>query len=348
MRKYEMGFPISAPRGEMGNFCTNSHKTLYKVMELCYNLINMGRTVFPAQRLEVISQTPKRRPYHKEETMNTAITFCAFADEADANRLGQIKALTENGITRLEIRGVDGTNISALSREDALRFKSELDAAGISVWSIGSPAGKTRISDDFDTDVRQFEHLLDMAEIFGAKRIRLFSFYGTEGADEAFLEVIRRLRVFCDMCEARGVIPCHENEKGIYGDIAARCLRIHQALPCLKAVFDPANFIQCGQDVMEAWEMLAPYVEYCHIKDAKADGHIVPPGKGVAQLDKLLPLFVQNGGEVLTLEPHLAEFVGLKALEGDVERSEVGGLHFENNRAAFDHAVACLRAVLNT
>ena len=50
---------------------------------------------------------------------------------------------------------------------------------------------------------------------------------------------------------------------------------------------------------------------------------------------------------MLTLEPHLAEFVGLKGLEGDADRSEVGGLHFENNRAAFDHAVACLKGVLN-
>ena len=31
------------------------------------------------------------------------IKLCAFADEADANRLGQIKALTENGISYLEI-----------------------------------------------------------------------------------------------------------------------------------------------------------------------------------------------------------------------------------------------------
>ena len=50
---------------------------------------------------------------------------------------------------------------------------------------------------------------------------------------------------------------------------------------------------------------------------------------------------------MLTLEPHLAEFVGLKALEGDQERSEVGGLNFENNRAAFDHAVMKLREILN-
>lgn len=186
-----------------------------------------------------------------------------------------------------------------------------------------------------------------MAEIFEAKRIRLFSFYGTDGSDEHFDEVCRRLNIFCDLCEEKGIIPCHENEKGIYGDIAARCLAIHKAVPRLKAVFDPANFIQCGQDVMEAWEMLSPYVEYGHIKDAAPDGHIVPPGDGIGHLSEYLPLFAAQGGEVLTLEPHLAQFVGLKALEGEEDRSEVGGLSFENNRAAFDHAVMKLKEILN-
>ena len=280
--------------------------------------------------------------------MNTMsnIKLCAFADEADANRLGQIQALTENAIPYLEIRGVDGANIADLTRDKALEFKSELDAAGIKVWSIGSPAGKTNIHDDFDKALAQFKHLLDMAEIFEAKYIRLFSFYGTGGDDAYFDEVLRRLRVFCDLCWERGVIPCHENEKGIYGDTAARCLKLHQAELRLKAVFDPANFIQCGQDVMEAWEMLSPYVEYCHIKDAAPDGRIVPPGDGIGHLAEYLPLFAAQGCEVVTLEPHLAQFVGLKALEG-VERSEVGALNFENNRAAFDHAANKLKEILN-
>ena len=280
--------------------------------------------------------------------MNTMsnIKLCAFADEADANRLGQIQALTENAIPYLEIRGVDGVNIADLAPEKALQFKSELDAAGIQVWSIGSPAGKTNIHDDFDKALEQFRRLLDMAEIFEAKRIRLFSFYGTDGSDEYFGEVCRRLNVFCDLCEEKGIIPCHENEKGIYGDIAPRCLAIHKAVPRLKAVFDPANFIQCGQDVMEAWNMLAPYVEYSHIKDAATDGHIVPPGDGIGCLAEYLPLFAAQGCEVVTLEPHLAQFVGLKALEG-VERSEVGAHNFENNRAAFDHATNKLKEILN-
>ena len=276
----------------------------------------------------------------------TNIKLSAFADEASADRMQQIKALVENDIPYLEIRGVDGTNIADLSREDALRFKTELDAAGIRVWSIGSPAGKSDIHADFSPAVEQFKHLLEMADIFEAKRIRLFSFYGTDGRDEYFDEVCRRLNIYCDLCEKHGVIPCHENEKGIYGELAPQCERLHRAIPRLRAVFDPANFIQAGQEIMSAWALLAPYVEYCHIKDALENGRVVPPGDGVGCLREFLPLYAEQGGEVLTLEPHLGEFVGLAGLEQEGARSDVGGLAFKDGRAAFDCAVEKLKEII--
>ncbi len=279
--------------------------------------------------------------------MSLSIRLCAFADEASTDRHGQIEALLANGIPMLELRGVDGVNVADLTPDAAWQFKSELDAAGITVWSIGSPAGKSPITEDFSVAVKQFEHLLFMAELFGAACIRLFSFYGTNGDAAHLDEVTRRLNVFCDMAEARGIIPCHENEKGIYGDTAARCAELHRAVPRLRAVFDPANFIQCGEDVMAAWEMLAPYVYYGHIKDALPDGRIVPPGEGVGHLSDYIPRFAAGGGEVLTLEPHLAEFVGLAALEGEGERSEIGTVHFDTPRAAFDHAAVKLKEIID-
>ncbi len=278
--------------------------------------------------------------------MNPSIKLCAFADEASTDRHGQIQALLDNGIPYLELRGVDGVNVAELDVETAKAFKAELDAAGIRVWSIGSPAGKVSITGNFDAEIARFARLLDMAELFGATCIRLFSFFGTNGDETHFDEVCRRLNVFCDMAEARGIIPCHENEKGIYGDIAARCLAIHRAVPRLRAVFDPANFIQCGENVMTAWEMLAPYVYYGHIKDALPDGRIVPPGEGDGCLSQYIPKFAAQGGTVLTLEPHLTEFVGLSALEGEGDRSEIGTVHFDTPRAAFDCATEKLKAII--
>ena len=284
--------------------------------------------------------------------MNPYIKLCAFADEASVSTEGQIKALSENAIPFLEIRGVNGVNISALDTATAKDYARDLKTHGLAVWSIGSPAGKSHISEDFTKERDQFARLLEMAHIFEARSIRLFSFYGTDGSDIYFDEVCRRLDIFCQMAKDCGVRPCHETEKGIYGDTAARCLKLHKALPELSAVFDPANFVQCHQDIMTAWDMLSPYVWYGHIKDALEDGHIVPPGKGIGALREYLPLFAamaedgKNSG-VLTLEPHLMEFVGLAALENADGKSAVGGWSFKDERAAFDHAAKCLKEMVN-
>ena len=81
------------------------------------------------------------------------IRLCAFADEASPMLDEQIDALRENGISLLEIRGVDKKNISAVTPEEAKEIKKKLDAAGISTWSIGSPAGKIQIKGDFDAEI---------------------------------------------------------------------------------------------------------------------------------------------------------------------------------------------------
>lgn len=272
--------------------------------------------------------------------------LCAFADEADKALSGQILAMRENGIGYLEMRGVNGVNVAKLTEAEAKQAAAELSAAGIKVWSLGSPAGKTPITDPFDFEKEQFKRLLETAHITGAHAIRLFSFYGTDGKAEYRDEVMERLSRFVDMAKGSGVVLCHENEKGIYGDVATRCAEIHRLVPELKAVFDPANFVQCGQDTMEAWELLEPYVYYGHIKDANKDGKVVPPGMGEGKLPAYLKHFFAKGCEVLTLEPHLTKFVGLAALEnGDVPQS-VAGWSFGSNREAFDFATKTLKNIL--
>ena len=268
--------------------------------------------------------------------------LAAFADEADGRISEQIKAMTENGIDYLEIRGVDGENISDISKEKAREVRKHLDDAGLSVWSLGSPYGKIGICDDFTAHLDKFKKGLDLADILGAKHIRMFSFYVPSGDEARYKEeVFRRLEQFIFAANGSGVILCHENEKGIYGDIADRCVEIHKEFPTLKAVFDPANFVQCGQNTIKAWELLLPYVEYMHIKDAMADGSVVPAGKGTGNLPYLLRNYK---GKVLTLEPHLSVFDGFDKLETE-EKTKMGYC-YPSSRAAFDAAVDALKELI--
>lgn len=274
------------------------------------------------------------------------IKLCAFADEADPMLDAQIEAMVANDISLLEIRVADNKNISVISEEEAKDFKRRLDASGIQTWSLGSPAGKIKIFDDFNAEVEQFKRMLESGAILDAKCIRLFSFYGTDAKEEYFEAVCERLNKYVELCKPYGIVPCHENEKGIYGEDAAHCLAILKAVPGLKAVFDPANFVQAKQDTLEAWDMLEEYVYYGHIKDAKADGAVVPPGCGIGHIPEYLPKFVEKGCSVLTLEPHLRKFVGLDALEEEGAKSNVSTLTFANNRESFDYAVNSLKKII--
>ncbi len=265
--------------------------------------------------------------------------LAAFADEASGEIKGQVKAMHDNEIALLEIRGVDGSNISEISADKAREVRKRLDDEGIAVWSLGSPYGKISLDDDFKLHLESFKRGLENAHILGCRHIRMFSFYGTEGRKN---EVFERLAGFIRAAEGQDIILCHENEKGIYGDIASRCLEIHREFPDIRAVFDPANFIQSGQDTIEAWDMLSPYVEYMHIKDAMPDGSVVPAGKGSGNLPYLLSQYKE---EVLTIEPHLTVFAGFDKLE-NVEKTKMNPFSYPDSFTAFSAACDALKEVL--
>ena len=279
------------------------------------------------------------------------IHIYAFADEASPMVDGQIEAMVRNGMQGLEIRNVDGENILDISLQKAREVRKKLDDRGLKVWALGSPIGKTGIEEDnFPKVLSSIMNAVELAHILGAENIRMFSFYIPAGQDPARYQsqVIDRLSRMAEAAEGSGVTLCHENEKGIYGDNAARCEEILRKVGALQGVFDPANFVQCGQDTWEAWKLLGSKIKYMHIKDALfKDNSVVPAGKGDGQVDKILKAFLENGGECLTVEPHLTVFDALKTLEREGEKSRVGGAYaYPSSDAAFDAACQALRELL--
>lgn len=132
--------------------------------------------------------------------------------------------------------------------------------------------------------------------------------------------MIEKLIKFDAVARTYGVVLIHENEKGIYGDGKERCRVILDALGSdhFKAVFDFANFVQCGEDPVECWKLLHDQVVYIHIKDAVAsDKENVLCGTGEGKIKEILERAVREEGYegFLTLEPHLVVFDALKSLE---------------------------------
>ena len=259
-----------------------------------------------------------------------------FADEIAEDVDTQFRVLNKLDIRYFEPRGIDGKNIAELSDGEVAALKEKMERCGIKASSIGSPIGKIRLDEDFQAHFEKFQRVVDIAERLDAGYIRMFSFYPPERPDSAAgegdgaahewtagerEEVIRRLRRMTAYAGERDVVLLHENEKGIYGDTAERCADLMRELGCrhFQAVFDPANFVQCGQDTKEAYEALRSFIAYVHVKDARVeDRSVVPAGAGDGNVGHILKGLLDSGYEgYLSLEPHLGSFSGLAGLELD-------------------------------
>lgn len=272
----------------------------------------------------------------------------AFSDEAVPDLGGQIAAMVRNGLSGMEIRGIDGRSVTALTVKEAAGVLHRLKDSGLSVWSIGSPIGKIPLDDGgYAAHLDLLRHTLDLAVTLECENLRMFSFYLPESTkpEDCRNEVISRLGKMAEIAQDYGVSLCHENEKGIYGDLASRCTELLDAVPSLRCVFDPANFIQCGQDVPQAWALLGSRVYYLHIKDALADGTVVPAGRGIAGMAELLRAYMAAGGCAVTVEPHLRVFDGFASLERGSPVALPEGV-WPTADAAFDAACSALKELI--
>ena len=269
----------------------------------------------------------------------------AFADEADKMLASQLEALGNNGISLIELRGVDGKSCADLTNEDVREAKKKLDGAGVKLSALGSPYGKYPIEQDFAPHREAFKRGLEITNMLGAERIRMFSFFVDEAeADQKTDEVVEKLSKMVAYAEKHDVILLHENEKGIYGDIDDRCVDLMQVYgDRMGCIFDPANFIQCGVKPIEAFPKLEKYITYMHIKDAVlGSGAVVPAGMGDGDLPKLLDRL--NGENVtLTIEPHLTVFSGLDALQDEKVEHK---FTYPDSLTAFNAAVTAIKTVL--
>lgn len=275
------------------------------------------------------------------------IQIFAFADEASGQIDKQIAAMQRNGLQGLEIRGVDGQSIADITVEKAREVRRKMDDAGLVVWSMGSPIGKIGIGDDFAPHLDKLRHVLELADVLGAKNVRMFSFFVPEGrAADYRSKVIDQVGQMVEVARGTSIDLCHENEKDIYGDMAVRCHELLSTFPELCGIFDPANFIQCGQDTLEAWQLLKDRIKYLHIKDALKSGKVVPAGAGIGAVKQILAEYRAMGGNAVTIEPHLSVFDGLKNLEQAGNRTQIDEYCYESSDAAFDVACNALKALL--
>jgi sugar phosphate isomerase/epimerase len=239
------------------------------------------------------------------------IRLSAFADEISPEPAEQLDVLDRHGIKHIEFRSIHKTNVLDLSPAQHEEFRGLLRSRGFGLSAIGSPIGKIQIGDPFEPHLERFEVALKLAEFYETPRVRIFSYYLPREDDPAIHrdEVMRRMIAKARIAEKRGIALLLENERYIYGDNAARVLDVLETVdsPALSHAFDPANYLEIGQDVREAWEALRDRVTHFHVKDYDLSiRKNVVAGQGQGLIPELIANAVSRGYDgFCTLEPHL-------------------------------------------
>ena len=224
--------------------------------------------------------------------MNPKIPIAAITDEFSPILSESIPLMKEIGMTGAELRVVGGKNILDLTDDEVKRAKDELDEAGLSVIAIASPLLKCVLKDGpgidsrFQHDVfaskhkyedqpRLTERAVEVARYFGARIIRVFSYWRTLEPEQCHDAIVRALHGLAHIARKEGMIIGLENEHACNIGTAAETAAILRQIthPEVMIVWDPANALVAGETPFPEGYQLLPKerIIHVHAKDCDMD-----------------------------------------------------------------------------
>jgi sugar phosphate isomerase/epimerase len=246
-----------------------------------------------------------------------ACVLSAFSDEAGGSCAEQIAGLRRAGLHYMDIRNIDGHNITVLPLEQARIIRPLLDAAGLRVNMFGSPLGKIDLADDFQIDIGKLKHMGALAPILGCRAVRIFSYYNKTGKPAAEFRkmALQRLNELAKIASDLGMVLYHENEGAIFGEKVSEIEVINAEVVArwtpkvFGLIFDFGNYNAAREDVWANWLRLRDMTHALHLKDnvLVGDGfHHVVVGQGGGCVERILADAAARGfSGPLTVEPHL-------------------------------------------
>jgi sugar phosphate isomerase/epimerase len=257
--------------------------------------------------------------------------YTGFADEASHGLQGQIIATRELGWTRIESRKIDGVNIHDLTQAAFDAACALLEGSAVTVNCFGSAIanwGKSIEGSDAPSQEEAARAIPRMRRL-GTKLVRIMSYALIPGkGPEAQLpeERFRRLRELVKLFADQGMQVLHENCNNYGGMGAQYTLRMLEAVPGLRLVFDTGNPVQDDdharprgadgtlpkQSSWDFYRQVKAHIAYVHIKDAVWDvekkfARHTFPGEGSGEVRRIVADLLGSGYDGgFSIEPHLA------------------------------------------
>ncbi len=269
--------------------------------------------------------------------------FTGLADESGSSLANQLSTIRELGWSHLELRGVsvDGAkaaNVHDLPEAEFERLVDQVNGSGVKVHTFASSIGNwgTHIDQPFDRTIAEMDRAIPRMQALGTKNIRIMSFAVKPDVDLNEPERIRRLREMVARFADAGLSALHENCMNYGGLSAEHTLRLVEAVPGLRLIFDPGNTVGTDdhskpeprpkQSAWEFYQKVRDHVDYFHVKDGvqgEKDGQPVRlhtwPGEGEGDVKRILADVLKRGQvHTISIEPHIAgdpENTGLTGAE---------------------------------
>ena len=197
-----------------------------------------------------------------------------IADEAHPELTRQLEAHRQLGWQHIEIRMIEGTNLTDVSDAQFDEICEALSDAGMTVSCFAAQLCNWArpISTDFDVDRSELERAIPRMQKLGTPFIRCMSYPNSDPAlpePEWRKQVVDRMKTLARMAEDGGVTLVHENCDGWGGISPQHTLDLLADVGSdhLKLVFDTGNPIPHKQDAWDYYSKTREHVVYVHIKD---------------------------------------------------------------------------------
>ena len=252
-----------------------------------------------------------------------------FADEAADGIDGQIRATKALGWNRIEARSVDGTNVHDLGETEFDAVRRALDEAAVGVDHFGSTIanwGKS-LDEDYTATIGTVKRCIGRMKTLGATGVRIMSYailMDAEGralADQRESERFEKLRGICSRFLDAGITPLHENCFNYGGMSWEHSLKLLDAIPGLRLIYDTGNpgstpdfrkeFPYPNQDPRESYARLKSWIDHVHVKDGVRDPLTGQetyffPGEGASAVEEILGDLIASGyNGAFSIEPHM-------------------------------------------
>ena len=260
--------------------------------------------------------------------------YSGIADEAGKPIAVQVRAHTTLGFDHIELRNIDGVNVTDLSDAAFDAVYDAVTGAGLRVSCFASQLANWArpISGDFQVDLAELRRAIPRMHRCGTRFIRCMSWPNdkqTPWPDGAWRdEVVRRMRELARIAGDGGVVLVHENCDGWGGQGAAQTLALLSAVGAesFRLVYDTGNPVEHDQDGWEYYRRVKEHIVYVHIKDYKhmPDGarSACFAGEGEGCVKRILADLLAGGYDGgLSIEPHLAAVVHLAQEAADPEEA---------------------------